>query len=295
MKMRVNVALLAIMCWASSLQSQVNGCIRHVSNEILETIEQEDGKCFTRVELCLSKHRSEMAEMDFQINFMEGSLGHKYQVAGQPVGFQKCHIFTFVSSCDVLLSLAGYGRTAERQFCGAWSTYYALPVDLLSFTGTSGNGEICLEWKVAGEVDIMRYVLERQNDNGIFIPVYQTPANASDLAEYTYSHCDQNASQGANTYRLAIYEATGEITYSSSIALILEGSEAEKTGQIWPTPATNEVILNTPIADNSAMDMLGRRYELRSMGNGKYDVSHLANGIYFVRTLDGRSLKLVKQ
>jgi hypothetical protein len=295
MKMRVTFAFLAIMFLASTMQSQVSGCIRHVGNEILETIEQEDGKCLTRVELCLAKHRSEMAEMDFQINFMEGALGHKYQVASQPVGFQKCHTFTFVSSCDVLLSLAGYGRTAERQFCGAWSTYYALPVDLLSFTGTPGNGQVSLEWKVAGEVDILRYVLERQNDKGVFIPVYQTPARADGLGEYTYSYCDNAAEIGVNTYRLAIHEATGEVVYSSSIALNLESSDAFVKGEIWPTPATQEVVVNVPMADNSAVDVLGRRYELRPLGVRSYDVSDLASGIYFIRTLDGQSLKLVKQ
>ena len=66
-------------------------------------------------------------------------------------------------------------------------------------------------------------------------------------------------------------------------------------GEIWPTPATQEVVVNIPVEDHSALDMLGRSYELRPLGARSYDVSHLASGIYFIRTQDGQSLKLIKQ
>lgn len=277
-----------------SISAQNYGCITHVSNQVISAVESGDGMCDNLVELCLAKNQESMIEMDFQLNHMYGSMGKKYDVASQPVGYQICHIFEFSSPCHTDISLTGYGRNNKGSFCGAWSTYFPLPVELIRFEGNVVNGRSCLEWEVAQESEIRRYIVERSSNGQVFIPVAQLQAQAEGLDAYTYSFCDEDAQNNVYLYRLAIQENSGEINYSNTIAIYDPGYTSPQP-RVWPVPSSHLIVVDNLEEITQVVSNAGEQVSLESLGNSAYGISHLSSGTYYIQDRRGKTLRFVKK
>lgn len=288
------LALLA-MCISWTLgAAQVHGCLRHVSHQVVSADPLPNGKCFAVVELCLAKHTTAMTEMDFQLNHREGFIDQQYNVADEPRGHIICHHFEFQTECDMYFSLTGYGRTASKSFCGAWSTFRALPVDIISFGGQYLNNQVCLEWEVANELDIERYVIESSEDGKIFIPQYQVAATASQIEQHTYQECLPYQNNGEYIYRLAIHEVTGETWHSQVISIETQPSESSEL-TLYPVPCGD--VLRIPGSEDQVeiINIQGQRMQYTTGGSDQINVTNLESGWYVARLSNGRIGKFLKK
>ena len=271
-------------------------CIKHAGHEIISAIPLEEGGCLSTVELCLQKSSGNAYEMDFQINFMEGALDKKYNVSTLPTGNVLCHTFEFISSCDVFLSLTGYGRTVDKEFCGVWSTLMALPVDLVYFgISKTRSDQICLEWEVAQEVGIDSYKVQRSEDGNQFYTLDRVIAAAENMDRMVYEWCDNDPANEDNLYRLVIIENDGRISYSQVVASDRNQLTIDESMDVYPVPSSSVVTISGNSGQLKAYSVYGVEVEVNQMSNGQVDISSWPKGLYWVEDDQGHRAKLLKQ
>jgi hypothetical protein len=171
-----------------------------------------------------------------------------------------------------------------------------LPVKLLSFAGYLANG-VSLQWQVAGQQNIEKYIIERSVDGNRFYEVGRLPAN--EMLNATYSFVDitsqMSASQQTLYYRLRILYADGTFTYSNIITF----RPQRMALTLSPNPARNEVWLygadELPVGSQAIVtDLQGRPLQRINIGGSpqRINTSMLAAGIYFIK-LNNQTLRLL--
>jgi hypothetical protein len=163
-----------------------------------------------------------------------------------------------------------------------------LPVELLSFTGNYEAGMIDLQWAVAGEFGLDKYVLERL-DHGTWKDLAGYEANGN---HSTYLFTDARPFAGSNRYRIRMVEDNGQVHWSHEVEVM-----APETHRflLWPNPINNQLNVelydvNGVKGDLRIVDALGREVytrEVQSAGNlplvERISLEGLGKGIYFLR------------
>lgn len=158
--------------------------------------------------------------------------------AGQPsgiTGIQDIAVYKNGQACSgqltaVAARLATTGSSYEygyvlttsvnsfSTFFFAKNTFTALPVTLLSFTGSRCDNKVCLLWAVDNEPGFLRYEIEKSIDGQHFSPLATVPArNTGRRDEYTAT--DDAPLAGDNYYRLKLVNNDGSFSYSRIIQL----------------------------------------------------------------------------
>jgi hypothetical protein len=172
----------------------------------------------------------------------------------------------------------------------------ALPLTLLSFTGSRYNGYNTMKWVTADEVNTKYFALERSTDGSTFTHIATISANGYGNGSYSYK--DYINFSGKMYYRLKMVDADEKYTYSSVIILINNGNSSVS---LYPNPARDEVTIN------AGNDLLNTKADLYD-ANGRLlqtfvitsipqttNIQHLANGLYIIKFANGASVKLVKR
>ncbi|MEO6456348.1 MAG: T9SS type A sorting domain-containing protein [Ginsengibacter sp.] len=173
----------------------------------------------------------------------------------------------------------------------------ALPVRLTNFSAVvNAQSNASLQWKVAGQLNITRYEIERKLDGIHYTTVGVVDANT--LNEFTYQFTDRQAFTGVGFYRLKIIDQDGSFTYSNVVRLQLS---PKSTVSLYPVPASESITIQTAneqykntsltITDNSGRIVLK---QLLQSNRQSINISRLANGIYYVTFIDGTIRKFQK-
>lgn len=109
-----------------------------------------------------------------------------------------------------------------------------LPVTILSFTGEVKSAANSLQWKVAQEININRYELERSTDGSSFQKIGSVSANNSG----TYTYSDAISSAVSYYYRLKAVENDGTYKYSDIVYL---KRSSKNVLQVLGNPFTNSM------------------------------------------------------
>ncbi|WP_171036480.1 T9SS type A sorting domain-containing protein [Dyadobacter sediminis] len=190
-----------------------------------------------------------------------------------------------------------YGELQIDKHENAWiSTIYGLarlttsspplPVTIVRFDAEKESGSILLNWKVADEINIAKYVAEHSNDGKTFYPISETTA----MNNTFYSATHRNPANGINYYRLKSVETDDQYAYSKVIAVHF--SNPSETA-FFPNPAVNQ--LNVRITP----DLIGHSGRIKVVAtNGKeviskriaemketetVDLVNVPNGIYVIQ------------
>ena len=94
-----------------------------------------------------------------------------------------------------------------------------LPVKLIDFTGKNISEKIALQWKVASEVNVDKYAIERSNDGEKFENIGQVISNNLDGIQSNYNFDDNFPENGGNYYRLVMIDKNGSFEYSKTISI----------------------------------------------------------------------------
>jgi len=265
-----------------------------VSHQNISVTPLPNGKCFAVVELCLAKQTEDMVEMDFQLNHQNGFLDHEYDVSAYPIGHTICHLFEFEDNCSVYISLTGYGRNVNDEFCGAWSTIRALPVEIISFTGHVDNNKPCLEWEVTQEVDISRYVIESSQDGSVFIPRHQVQTDNSDTDHKTYSQCLPDVIDDERLFRLAVHELSGSVSYTDVISLEKKTHQSQQIS-LYPIPSKDMIFVPQNSSGWTITNIHGQEMTMFSESKGVLNIQGLQPGWYFAQSTSGQIGKFLKK
>ena len=172
-----------------------------------------------------------------------------------------------------------------------------LPVTLSSFTGKiNADKTATLSWIMDAEDGVNHYILERSEDGMSFHSLGMVyPGTA---VNRVYSRIDPTLASGVNYYRLNIDKATGGSVYSPVVALSLKSNLSIT---IFPNPVKDEVsIQQTGSFRNVSaqlLDIRGIPVQTVQINTPVYklNMGKIPPGIYFLKTDDGSTFKLIKQ
>lgn len=173
----------------------------------------------------------------------------------------------------------------------------ALPLELLSFTGSTKGNYNHLHWASGLEKDIAAIELER-NINGTRFELIRSFLPQGSYSQYECS--DPIQFDGVALYRLKIVERDGGFSYSPVVKLASASGMGNKT-TITPNPVKGNVVSlrageesvgGTAQLLNSVGQVLQRIAILTS--NQSIDISAYPPGVYYIKLDQGESIQFVK-
>lgn len=108
-----------------------------------------------------------------------------------------------------------------------------LPVHFIDVKAFKVNDDVKVEWNIAQEENVLKYVVERSGDGRQFSDVGFVLANN----QTNYSWLDQQPLAGKNYYRIRAVDIDGKLTYSSIVVVDMSKDETRIT--IYPTVTEN--------------------------------------------------------
>ena len=130
---------------------------------------------------------------------------------------------------------------ATNRFRIVFKNAIVLPVTISNVKAALLNNDVAVEWKVANEINMLGYEVEKSTSGTVFTSSYSVKVNGSNNANNTYNWFDVNATQGNNFYRIKSIDNNGEVKYSAIVKVTINSS---KTGsiKIYPNPVNNNII-----------------------------------------------------
>lgn len=115
-----------------------------------------------------------------------------------------------------------------------------LPISFIGIKAYQQAANIAVEWKVASELNMKNYEIEKSTDGSTFSKAGTQTATGNNNNDITYNWLDVNPVLGNNFYRVKGIANSGEIKYSG-IAKVTIG-KAVPGITIYPNPVTNKMI-----------------------------------------------------
>lgn len=131
------------------------------------------------------------------------------------------------------------GGTFKRLYIEAVYSL-ALPLKLVSFSGTAYASVNKLSWQTTDEINTKVFLIERSND-GIHFSTIGTVAAANQHGNNNYSYSDDKLQGSVQFYRLKMMDIDGKSQYGNIIKL---QSSSVSRFTVFPNPVTNSVTLN---------------------------------------------------
>jgi len=168
-----------------------------------------------------------------------------------------------------------------------------LPLTLVSFDATAGDGTVLLQWKTASEQNVSHFEVERGIDGSVFTPIGQVAATGNSRVPQHYQLTDPAPGTGRIYYRLKMIDLDGSITYSRVVTVSV--TPRLMVTFISPNPFTDAISVNLQLGqpqqvDIRLLDATGR--QIRSLlFNGQKGMNtvqvrqleRLSNGLYIIQ------------
>lgn len=171
-----------------------------------------------------------------------------------------------------------------------------LPVELTYFTGeTQPKGSSLLNWETAVEVNNDYFDLEYSTNGTTFTPLTRVAGagNSTGPAQYAFEH--ETPLGNLNYYRLKQVDYDGAFAYSDVV--VLNGTENTSGSNVFPNPATDQLIYRGTEAQLFIYDALGKQVQQVATGQSgqPIDISNLRPGAYLLRVIKADDSQEVKR
>lgn len=164
-------------------------------------------------------------------------LQDKYTNTNTTLDLSSVNAYTFTVDANAASRAADRFRIVFRQSG-------VVPVAFISIKAAQAGNAIAVEWKVANEVNTVRYEVEKSTDGRNFSKKGTVIARGAD----TYNWLDENAVNGFNYYRIKSVDNSGQVKYTQVVKVQLGG----KAGiTISPNPVQGNfvnILINEPLA-----------------------------------------------
>jgi hypothetical protein len=149
-----------------------------------------------------------------------------------------------------------------------------LPVNFLSFNGSSANLKNTLRWATQREVNPSTYTLERSLDGNVYTTV-TTLGSLNQEGTNNYRYTDPLASGKKTWYRILIKDLTTEKTKYTNI-VVLNGAASERPSTIGVLENPFSDVINIEIAAGQEENVTVGLYDIygRVIRSGKYSVEN---------------------
>jgi hypothetical protein len=176
-----------------------------------------------------------------------------------------------------------------------------LAIKLLAFNGENKGSANNLYWNTATEENGGMFEVEQSADGKEFHKIGAVNGIGRPSA---YNFVDRQPYSGITYYRLNLKGATGESSYSNTIAIAMKGSNAFAI-QAYPNPVTDQLTIRLvgdmgEEAQVQISDVSGKTVRIFSLTSSQttIDMSSFAPGLYFVKYSDkdhSQTIKVNKQ
>lgn len=173
----------------------------------------------------------------------------------------------------------------------------ALPVTILSFTGSWKNAAVTLQWTTDHETNIDSYEIQRSDDGaGFGKKGTVTALNVTSRHDYTFY--DNSLQQSFYYYRIKVVEKSGTIKYTS--VLLLKDAQVVKGVRVKILPNPIDNWFTTSFQDKVTgsitvrmLDLSGKEvWKGEQHANDVYNLTftidkHVMPGVYVIQVQDG--------
>ena len=178
-----------------------------------------------------------------------------------------------------------------------------LPIELLSFTATPCNSNVCLDWSTATETNNNYFTVERSKDGVDFEIVSIVNGAGNSTSVLNYSSVDNTPYDGVSYYRLKQTDFNGAFKYSV-VKTVDFNAASDFTFNVYPNPNNGDNI-NIAITADKGQEVLVVVYDIsgkesyskviltEGSGENIYAVdptNKLAPGIYMITASSNQSI-----
>jgi Secretion system C-terminal sorting domain len=198
-----------------------------------------------------------------------------------------------LSRWEVTINVNGFSGFYTRTIGGV------LPINLISFSGTSNGPLNKILWITAGEQNSAYFDLERSTDGITFSKAATIAAQSNNSSNKNYSYNDTKGVSDVYYYRLKMVDTDGSFKYSAIIRL---NNKQRGVISLYPNPAKETVTVS--ISDTKLLhtdlritDMNGSLVKTVYINNLQQpvDISRMNAGTYIIQLADGNVSKFIKQ
>ncbi|KAI9432247.1 hypothetical protein F5148DRAFT_1295811 [Russula earlei] len=183
--------------------------------------------------------------------------------------------------------------TSATASGGAWrgvaiapDNSIALPLNLLSFTGTASGNNALLNWVTVNEINVAGFGVEKSSDAASFTSIGYVQAYNS-TGNNNYAFTDRNITSQTAYYRLKMADKDGSYRYSNVVTVNSKGIIAL---EVYPNPVSQSLYVKHTTLNSKAVftvyDMQGRLVKQQAATTGAEQstipVAELINGEYIL-------------
>lgn len=177
-------------------------------------------------------------------------------------------------------------------------TPIVFPIELTSFEYRLNANDLQLTWHTASETDNAGFEIERSENGLKFNTVGWVDGKGTTLEPQTYYYDDKNLREGKTYYyRLRQVDYDGQFEFSPMVTVTV-GGKGSFVSEFYPSPAdgaakldfiaTESANWSMVLLDISGKELLQRECPISKGENAlEFDFSGFANGIYFVKFVNG--------
>jgi extracellular elastinolytic metalloproteinase len=178
----------------------------------------------------------------------------------------------------------------------------ALPVNFLGFDARKLNNTSFLQWRVNGEINVDKYIVQRSGDGVVFAPIGEVPGDPSPSSgEKDYVFTDGQPLQGNDFYRIVERDRDGQLTFSG--IKLLSYSSSGMVIHLSPVPTYNHILqLEIETGDDAPvqatlLNTVGQTIRVYAIkqGTNVLDLGSFARGVYFLRIQTSRNNSEVRK
>lgn len=202
-----------------------------------QPIDQNDTIFFHMTSLRSISYRLDVEATNMDPLITTAILKDKYTNTNTTLDLATVNAYTFTVDANAA------SRAADR-FSIVFRQSGVVPVSFVSVKAAQAGNNIAVEWKVANEVNTVRYEVEKSTDGRSFSKKGTVLATGAD----TYNWLDENTVNGFNYYRIRSVDNNGQVKYTQVVKVQLGG----KAGiSISPNPVQGNfvnILINQPLA-----------------------------------------------
>lgn len=235
---------------------------------------------------------------DWQTNAIEGSVFTTLPTSPNKIGIWRLVTGTWVLANGALSTNYIADNTSNFVYTnGALTTFGTtgtgypyivanidiLPLRITNLKATKINSDVLLNWHLASIDQITHFEVQKSKEGRNFTSI--ATIYTTDKISYTFT--DVDLSEGTNYYRIKVFDAVGEITFSYIVAV---GNKLKATVEFYNNPVQAQLLFKHPAAVNATykiIDVSGRQVKAGRIPTNavvsQIDLSSLTPGQYVLQ------------
>lgn len=230
--------------------------------------------------------------LGYQLNGVDYYLTGITNVNSGSYSFNHC--ITFPCSNTITLMIETWSSpNGNGSQCPTYFTppQTALPVELVNFSVSYDQKNVKLNWAVANEIDIHKYIINKSYDGIIWFSIGEMASRTSkeNLKQYIFI---DDVTHKIVYYRLSIADFSGKTVNSK----IISTNYSNENPYVFPNPSDGIFTLssNSESLNYEIVNSIGKVVYVDNHKN--VDISFLPEGIYYLKLLDeNQVIKILKK